>query len=203
MNRAVKLGAIAFVLIAVTVLLYTAASGSIFFVGQQLTPDTVVYTEKDGYAFPFYKDGNASNEKAVKVATIFHSVETGDGDLAPILFQVIPRDGYQVDSLHLELRLLQPPSALLLENPEGDSSPPYDYTRTDLDSSVVLDFPDLDSRASETISLDFWLDMTAIDPATPEQLLLDIAFTIHEGSILKIVRYSGSVTICLEIPSTA
>ena len=198
MNRAVKLGAIAFVLIAVTVLLYTAASGSIFFVDQQLTPDTVVYTEKDGYVFPFYKDGTA-----VKVASVFHSVEPGDGNLAPILFQVIPRDGYQVDSLHLELRPLQPSSALLLENPEGDSSPPYDYTRTDHDSSVVLDFPALESRASETVSLNFWLDLSAIDPATPEQLLLDIALTMHEDSILKIISYNASVTIQLEIPSTA
>ncbi len=198
MNRAVKLGAITLALIAITVLLYTAASGSIFFVDQQLTPDTVVYTERDGYVFPFYKDGTA-----VKVATVFHSVEPGDGNLAPILFQVIPRDGYRVDSLHLELRLLQPPSALLLENPEGDLSPPYDYTRTDLDSSVVLDFPVLDSRASETITLNFWLDLSAIDPSTPEQLLLDIAFAMHEESILKIVRYNASITIQLEVPSIA
>ena len=52
MNRAVKLGVVAFVLIAVTVLLYTAASGSMFFVIQRLTPDTVVYIEKDGYGGP-------------------------------------------------------------------------------------------------------------------------------------------------------
>ena len=197
MNRAVKLGVVAFVLIAVTVLLYTAASGSIFFVNQKLAPDTVVYAEKDGYAFPFYKDGTASDEKAVKMATVFHSLGTVEDNLAPILFQVIPRDGYQIDSLHLELRLLQPPSALLLEDPG------FDYTRTDYDTVIILDFPYLDSRASETVNLNFWLDLSAVAPTTPEQLLLDIAFSMHEDSILKIVKYNTSVTIQLEVPYIA
>jgi hypothetical protein len=197
MSRAVKLGAIALALIAVAVLLYTAASGSIFFVNQELTPDTVVYEEEDGYAFYFYKDGGASDEKAVKMATIFHSVGVGDGNLAPVLFQVIPRDGYEIDSLHLELDMLQPASALLLEDPG------FGYERTDYDSTVVLNFPELDSQPSETVTLNFQLDLAAIEPTIPEQLLLDIDLTMHEGSILKIVRYNASVTIQLEVPSIA
>ena len=197
MSRAVKLGAIALVLIAVTVILYIAASGSIFFVDQELTPDTVVYEEEDGYAFYFYKDGSAGDEKAVKMATIFHSMGTGDGNLASVLFQIIPREGYEIDSLYLELDMLQPASALLLEEPG------FGYERNDGDSTVVLDFPELDSQPSETVTLNFWLDLAAIEPTTPEQLLLDIDLTMHEDSILKIVRYNASVTIQLEVPSIA
>lgn len=196
MNRVVKLSIIKLFLVAIAVLLYAAASGDVFFVNQKLTPDDSVYIEEDGFAFHFYKDGTA-----VKVATAFHSVGAGDGNLAPVLFQMIPRDDYRVDSLRLAIRLLQPTSALLLENPETDSSLPYDYTRTDYDSEVILDFSGLDSQPSETINLDLWLDMAVIDPATPEQLLLDISFTIHEDSILKIVKYSGTITIQLEILS--
>lgn len=79
MSRAVKLWSIAFVIIVIVVLLCVAVSDKVFFVNQQLTPDTVVYTEKDGYAFLFYKDG-----VAVKMATVLHSVGTADGNLVPI-----------------------------------------------------------------------------------------------------------------------
>ncbi len=196
MNRAVKLGVIAFVLVAVTILLYTAASDSIFFVEQKLTPDNVVYDMENGYEFYFYKDGTA-----VKVATIFHNVEQGGGNLAPIIFQILPKDNYRVDSLHLEFKMLQPPSALLLENPEGGPSIPFSYTRTNYDSSVVLDFPDLGSQGSETITLNLWLDLLEIDPITPDKLILDITFSIHEESIFKIVRYNANAAIQLDVPS--
>jgi hypothetical protein len=198
MNRAVKLGAMAFVLIAVTVLLYTAASDSIFFVAQRLTPDNAVYDMENGYEFYFYKDGTA-----VKVVTIFHNVEQGDGNLAPIIFQVLPKDRYEVDSLHLEFKMLQPTSALILENPEGGTSIPFIYTRSDYDSSVVLDFPNLASQGSETVTLNFWLDLLEIEPATPDKLILDITFTMHEESILKIVRYNANIAIQLDVPSTS
>jgi hypothetical protein len=198
MSRAVKLGAIAFVLVAITILLYIAASDSIFFVEQNLTPDNVVYDVEDGYEFHFYKDGTA-----VKAATIFHNVEQGDGNLAPIIFQILPKDKYEVDSLHLEFKMLQPPSALIFENTEGDSSLPFIYTRTDYDSSVVFDFPDLGSQGSETITLNLWLDLLEIDPVTPDKLILDITFSMHEESILKIVRYNANGAIQLEVPSIA
>lgn len=194
-NRFIKLGAIAVALIVVAVVLCAAASGSIFFVNQKLTPDDSVFLEEDGFAFHFYSDS-----KAVKVGTAFHSVGDVEDNLAPILFQMIPHEGYQLDSLRLSIKLLQPASALLLENPETGSLPPYDYTRTDFDNEIVLDFKNLDAQPSETVSLDLWLDMAAIDPATPEQLLLDISFTVHEDSILKIVKYNGSITIQLEVP---
>jgi hypothetical protein len=196
MSRAVKLGAIAFVLIAVTILLYIAASDNIFFVEQNLNADKVVYDVKDGYEFHFYKDGTA-----VKVATIFHNVEQGDGDIAPIILKVLPRDKYKVDSLQLEFKMLEPPSALMFGNPEGDLSLPFSYTRTDYDSSVVFDFPDLGSQGAETITLNFWLDLLEIDPATPDKLILDITYSIHEKSILKIVRYSAHGAIQLKVPS--
>jgi hypothetical protein len=156
-----------------------------------------VYEEDDGYAFHFYKEGIASDEKSVKMATFFHSVEATEEDIAPILFKVIPREGYEFDSLHLEMDLLQPTSALLLEGPG------FDYQRNDYGSTIVLDFLELDLEPSETITLCFRLDLVAVNPMTPEQLLLDIALTMHENSILKIVKYSASITIQLAVPSIA
>jgi len=196
MSRAVKLGAIAFVLITITVLLYTAVSDNIFFVKQKLTPDDAVYNVGNGYEFYFYKDGTA-----VKIATIFHNIDQSDGNLAHIIFQVLPKDNFKVDSLHLEFKMLQPPSALIFENLEGEPSPAFVYTRTDYDSSVVLDFPDLDSQDSETVTLNFWLDLTEIDPVTVDKLVLDITFSMHEESIFKIVGYNANIAIQLDVPS--
>jgi hypothetical protein len=197
MNRYIKLGAIAIVLAAIAVLLYIAVSSSLFFVDQRLIPNDAVYEEDDGYAFHFYKEGIASDEKSVKMATFFHSIGAAEGDIAPVLFKVIPREGYKLDSLHLELNLLQPTSALMLEDPG------FDYQRNDHDSTIVLDFPGLDLEPSETVMLYFWLDLAVVSPTTPEQLLLDIALTMHETSILKIVKYSAGITIQLAVPSIA
>jgi hypothetical protein len=97
--------------------------------------------------------------------------------------------------------MLQPPSALIFENLEGEPSPTFVYTRTDYDSSVVLDFPDLDSQDSETVTLNFWLDLTEIDPVTVDKLVLDITFSMHEESILKIVGYNANIAIQLNVPS--
>jgi len=196
MSWTVKLGVIAAVLVVLTILLYTAVSDNIFFVEQKLTPADVVYDVKNGYEFYFYKDGTT-----VKVATIFHNIEQGSENLAPIIFQLLPKDKYKVDSLHLELKMLQPSSALILENPEGGPSIPFIYTRTNYDSSVVLDFPDLGSQGSGTITLHLWLDLLEIDPTVPDQLILDIAFSMHEESILKIVRYNANAAIQLDISS--
>ncbi len=194
----IKTGAIAFVLVAITILLYIAASDKIFFVEQKLTPDDVVYDVKNGYEFYFYKDGTT-----VKAATIFHNIEQGGGNLARIIFRILPKDNFEVDSLRLEFKMLQPPSALILENPEGDSSLPFIYTRTDYDSSAVLYFPDLGPEGSETVTINFWLDLLEIDPSTPDKLMLDITFSMHEESILKIVRYNAQEAIQLDIPSIA
>jgi len=198
MNRAVKLGAIAFILIVITVLLYTSASDDIFFVKQKLTPDNIVYDIGNGYEFHFYKDGTT-----VKAATIFYNIDQRDGNLAHIMFQVSPKNNFKVGSLHLEFKMLQPPSALIFENPEGEPSPTFVYTRTDYDSSVVFYFPDLDSQDLETITLNFWLDLMEIDPITPDKLILDIIFPMYEGSILKIVGYNANIAIQLDIPSIA
>jgi hypothetical protein len=198
MSRSGKVWAVVLALIAVTALLYIAASDKIFFVNQQLTPDTVVYTERDGFAFPFYKDG-----VAVTVATVYHRVSPEYNDIVPILFELIPRDKYRFDSLHLEFLDLMPALALMLENPEDGSPPAYNYSRSDSGSTVLLDFPGFDSADPATITINFWLDMSVLDPATPDKLTLDIAFTLHEDSILKIVKYSAKIAIQVDIPSAA
>jgi len=178
------------------VLIFAAASDRIFFANQQLTPDTVVYTERDGFAFPFYKDSS----NAVTVATVFHRVDQKQDGKLPVLFEVIPRRRYLLDTMHLELSPVIPPAAMLLENTGGGAPFPYEHRRTDTGSSVILDFPELDEYVPATISFTFWLDTAALDPTTPEKLTLDILFTTHEDSVFKLIKYSGKIAIQIAIP---
>ena len=150
MKRSVKIGLLALVLIASAVLIYTAASDSIFFTTMKLTPDnTVIDLKGGGYELSFYMYGNSEAEKKVKIATIFHDIKKSSDNLAHIIFKIIPEDNLKVDSLHLEFMPLQPTSAFMLENPENGQSNPFIYTRTDHSASVVLVFPNLGLRLRE------------------------------------------------------
>ena len=198
MSRLAKLCLVMLVLIASTILLYAAASDNIFFTTLKLTPDNVVYDVEDGYELYFYKDG-----MTVEVATIFHDIKQSSENLADIIFNILPKEKFKVDSLRLEFKMLQPASALMLDNPESSQSLPFIYTRTDYDSSVALDFPDLASKTSETITINCWLNLLEIDPITKDNLILDISFSVHEESVLKIVKYGAHSAIELDIPFTA
>jgi len=189
MQRVLKWLAISLPLAAVIVLIVLAASGSFFFVNQWLESATAVYIEDDGYAFHFYKDNTA-----VTVVTAFHRVgEVVDGQ-APVLVEIIPHEGYKIDSLYLEISQLQPPQALTLVDSD------YEFERTDYEKAVGFGFPGLGAEPSETLSLGFNLDVASLDAATPEKISLFISVTAHENSVFKLVKYSGSTTIQVEVP---
>lgn len=203
MKRSVKIGLLTLVLTVSAVLIYTATSDSIFFTTMKLASDnTVIDLKGDGYELSFYMYGNAESEKKVKIATIFHDIKKGGNNLAHIILKIIPEDNLKIDSLHLEFMTLQPTSAFMLENPEGGQSNPFIYTRTDHNTSVVLDFLKLNAEASETITINSWVDLSEIDTTTEDKLLVT-SFSIHEESVFKIVKYESSSAINLDIPSTA
>jgi hypothetical protein len=202
LKRSVKIGLIALVLTISAALIYTSASDNIFFTTMRLAPDNIVTDLKgEGYELSFYMYGNADSEKKVKIATVFHDIKKSGEDLAHIIFKIIPEDNFKVDSLQLEFMMLQPTSALILENPESGQSNPFIYTRTDHNTSVALDFPELDAETSETITIDSWLDLSEMDTITEDKLLF-ISFSIHEESVFKIVKYEANSVLNLDIPFT-
>jgi hypothetical protein len=195
MSRKLKLGSIALIVVAVAALLFIAASDRIYFLKTDLRSDDSVTHVESGYELYFHKD-----RTDLVVATAFHNVAPRQGNLTPIIFIMSPHDGYQIDSLRLEFEMFQPTSALKFDNPETGSSIPYDYTRTDYASWVVLDIPDLGAQGSENVSLIFWMDTPEIDPDFLEDLTLGIRFDMHEESLLKIATYSTDVAVNLDFP---
>jgi hypothetical protein len=199
MNWAVKLGVIAVVLVAITILLYAAVSDSIFFNVHQLTSDDVVHDEGNGYALPFFKNG-----KAIEVAALPYDISKTGSDSATITFQISHKIDYKMDSLNLRFKMLQPPSALVLENTENYSPPPLIYIPVDDNSSIVFDFSDpegTEGSVFRTFNLNFSLNLLEIDPLFTDQLILDINFAMHEESIFRILQYTGQIAVQLDISS--
>ena len=200
MSRSVKIRLIVIVLIALTMLSFFAASDNIFFTMMRLKPDNAVRDlQGEGYELSFYMYGNTDSKNKVKIATVFHDVKKSGENLVHIIIKIIPEDHLKVDTLNLEFMMLQPTSALTLENPESGQSITYSYTRTDNNSSVELDFPNLDAKTSETITIDFWLDLLEIDTTTEDKLLVT-SFSIYEESVFKIVKYYANSAIEVDIP---
>ncbi|MCK5577679.1 MAG: hypothetical protein KAI14_05115 [Dehalococcoidales bacterium] len=204
MSQRVKLGIIAVVLITIAVLSYVAVADNMFFVEQQLARNDSVLIEDERYNLHFFKDGNADHENAIEVANISYNIYRDNGNTASITFQLSHKIAYKVDSLSLRFKMLQPPSALTLEDPEGYSSPPLIYTPADDDTSVIFNFSDPEGTMGSlygTINLDFSLNLQEIDPLFTDKLILDIAFSMHEGSIFKIVEQTARVAVQLDIAS--
>lgn len=201
MNRSIILGFIALAVVIVAILSYIAISDSIFYYTVDLKTDSYVTELNKGYEQYFFGYGNSDSERSFKIATVFYDIEQSDGDLAHVMVRLSSIDKFKIDTLRLEARMIIPSSALLLENPQNGQRPPFDYERTDSDISVVLDFPNLDyDEGSETIDINFWLDLALLEPSLKECLTLDILFSLHQESIFKIARHSAHTNIGLSIP---
>lgn len=178
------------------VLVYTAVSDRIFYFNQQLTPDTVVYVEGDGFSFPFYYYSNTAT-----AVSIFHRLGQVENGLVPVQIEVRPKDRFLVQKMQLEISPIEPSTALVLEN--GSSRIEYEYQRTDIGTSVILDFPELDRYDPAAISFTLWLDMTALDASTPDKLTMEISLTVYENSIFKLVKYDGWTAVQIDISSAS
>ena len=200
MNRSLIRGFIALVVVIVATLSYIAISDSIFFYTVDLKANSYVHKLDEGYDLYFYAYGDADSERSFKIATVFHDIKQSDGDMAHVIVRLSSIDKFRIDSLRLEVKMLNPASALILENPQNGQGLPYDYQRTDYDISVVLDFPNLDSESSESIDIDFWLDLALIEPGLKDNMTLDITFSMHQESIFKIARHNAHSAFELNIP---
>lgn len=199
MSKSLKISLITMALIAPAILSFFAASDNTFFTTMEIKPDSSVTDLKGGaYELSFYMYGNADSERQVKIATLFYKVERSGENFDHIILEIIPEDYLKVDTLNLEFMMFQPTSALTLENPEDGQSIPYSYTRTDNNSSVKFDFQNLDTKTSEAITTDFWIDLLNVD--STEDKVLAISFSLYEGSVFKIVKYYANSAIDLDIP---
>jgi hypothetical protein len=198
MSLTLKLGVIITLIVAVTILIYTAVSDNVFFFTQQLKHDDVVYDEGDRYSLHFYKDG-----KEVEVAEISYAINKTSSNLATITFQISHKINYEMDSLSLKFKMIKPPSALVLENIENYSPTPLISTPTDDNTCVIFNFSDpkgSEGSLFETFYLDFLLDLSEIDPMFTDKLILDTSFSMHEQSIFKILKYTDQIAVQLIIP---
>ena len=82
----------------------------------------------------------------------------------------------------------------------ANSNPAISNCKFDNNTSVVLDFPNLGTDASETVTINSWLDLTEIDAT--EDIGLVTSFSIYEESVFKVVKYESISAINLNIPST-
>lgn len=203
MSKSVKLSLIAIALVALSMLAFFAYSDNVFFATMKIKPDNSVTDLKgEGYELSFYMHGNAESDHQVKIATLFHNVEKSGENLAHIILRIIPEENLIIDTLNLEFMMLQPTSALTIENPDSGQSTSYVYTRTDNDSSVEFDFPDLGTKASESITIDFWVDLLEIN-TTSENNLLVTSFSAYEESVFKMVKFYANTAIEVNIPFIA
>ena len=198
MSLTVKLGVIITLVVAVTILIYTAVSDNVFFITQQLKHDDTVYDEGDRYTLHFFKDG-----KAINVAELSYAINKTSSNLATITFQISYKINYNMDSLSLRFKMLKPPSSLLLENTENYSPPPLINVPAHDNSSVIFNFLDLEGSEGsvfETFYTTFSLDLSEIDPTFTDKLILDISFSMHEQSIFKILKYTNQIAVQLYLP---
>ena len=201
MKQPLKIGVLVSAIVISVTLIFIAFSDHVFLTAMQLKSDAAVTDlEGEGYELAFYMYGNSQSERKVKLATVFHNVEKVGNDLTHITIKLIPEDHMKVDSLNLEFMMLYPTSAFMLENPVTGQSNPYLITRTDHNTSVTLDFVKIDAEASETITVDSWLDIAILENVAEDKLLV-VSFSLYEESIFKAVQYKANTALNLHIPS--
>ncbi|MDD4874677.1 MAG: hypothetical protein PHE15_06890 [Dehalococcoidales bacterium] len=179
----------------VLALLFIALSDKVFFFTQQLKAESTVYIAGDGYEYYFYNIG--SDKKAV---TVYYDIEKGSEDLIHIILKLTPKIHTQIDSLFLGFENLLPSSALLLEDPSGDSTIPYSYHVTYSESVVTIDFSDFDTVTNEAIELQLWVDTTSLSSEFSGLFVMSFSMYSHEDSVFKIWRYHGQSAVQLNIP---
>jgi len=146
-----------------------------------------------------YKSSYDSEYK-IEVATLFVYTEQVSDELVHVTIKIAPEEDYKLDSLNLEIGIILPVSAVILGDPQSGQPADFDYVRTDDIASVKLDFPGMDFKTGEAISVDFWLDLPEMEPNIKDSLTMDTSFSIHALSVFKIVRLEADSTVKLIVP---
>ncbi len=201
-SRRVKTVFAAFVIIIAVVFVFMAASGSVFFgTAKAFYDDTIEDSGARIEGMSFYKYWSSyDNEYKRRLATLYLDEENITDDLVHVTINIFPQEKYRLDSFNLEIGIILPVSAVILDNPQDGTPPAFDYERTDRNAYVDLDFSGMEFRDGKAASVDFWLDLSEVEPNIRQGTNINVSFSLHELSVFKILKYEADMVIELDLP---
>ena len=194
MSSKVGLAAVAAGILVVLVLAFVFVSETALPFTDHLRQDALA---GDGeHTVRFFQD-----EEEDKVASVYVRHGQAGEDLYRMMVEVWHRPPTVLDSLSLKFNAVRPASALWLETPEGYPWPPFELGpgRDDVTGGVVFNIPDLEFQGIGTVRLVFYLRTDVLTPAPPEELRLDVAFSMHGDGLPRLTKQEGETTIPLEL----
>ena len=177
--------------------MYVAASEHIFF-----STARVLYegTAEDEEELSFYAYWSSyDSEYKLELATLFLYMYTADDNLVHVTLRIDPQEDYRLNSLTLEIGMILPVSAVILGDPQSEQPPDFDYVRTDRNGYVDLDFSAMDFKPGEAVNVDFWLDLSEVEPNIRQGTNLNVSFSLHESSVFKVLKYEADTLIDLAL----
>ena len=194
MRSKVGLAAVAAGVLFVLVLAFAFVSETVLPFTDHLRQDALA---GDGeHTVRFFQD-----DEEDKVASVYVRHGRAEEYLYRMIVEVWHRENTILDSLSLKFNTVRPASALWLETPEGYPWPPFELGpgRDDVTGGVVVNIPDLEFQGIGTVRLVFYLRTDVLTPAPPEELRLDVAFSMHKDGLPKLTKQEGETTILLEL----
>ena len=198
MNGKVGLAAVAAGILAVMALAFVFGSETVLPFTDHLRQDALAGNGE--HTVRFFQD-----EEEEIVASVHVRHEEVKEDLYRMMVEVGHRGKTILDSLSLKFNSVRPASALWLETPEGYPWPPLEYHaalgpgRTAGTGGVIVNIPDLGFQGRGTIRLVFYLRTDVLSPAPPEELRLDVAFSMHRDGLPNLRKQKGEATIPLKL----
>ena len=193
-SKRVGRAAVAVGILVVLALAFVLFSEAVMPFTDRLSQDAVA---GDGeHTVSFFQD-----EEVDKVASVYVRHEQSGDYLYRIMVEVWHEGKTVLDSLSLKFNAVRPASALWLETPEGYPWPPLELGqgRNGVTGGVVLNIRDLEFQGRGTVTLVFYLRTDLLIPAPPEELMLDVAFSMHRDGLPKLTKQEGETTILLEL----
>ena len=198
MSSRIGLAAVVAGILLVVVVAFVFVSETVLPFTDHLSQDALV---GDGeYTARFFQD-----EEEEKVASVHVRHGQAGWDLYRMMVEVWHGEKTVLDSLSVKFDRVRPARALRLETPSGYPWPPFEYRstlgpgRSDVTGGVMVNIPDLEFQGRGTVRLVFYLRTDVLIPAPPEELRLDVAFSMHRDGLPKLTKQKGETTILLEL----
>ena len=198
MSSKVGLAAVAAGILSVLVLAFVFVSETVLPFTEHLRQDALA---GDGeHTVSFFQ-----GEDEDKIASVHVRHGQAEEDLYRMVVEVWHGETTVLDSLSLKFDTLRPARALRLETPSGYPWPSLEYRstigpgRNDVTGGVIVNIPDLEFQGTGAVRLVFYLRTDLVIPAPPEQLSLDVAFSMHSDGLPKLTKQEGEAAILLEL----
>ncbi|MFA5628962.1 MAG: hypothetical protein WC958_01665 [Dehalococcoidales bacterium] len=194
MKRAWKLVSLIIAGYVLLVLLFLAASSSVFFHTQKLKADSTVYINQETDRFEYYFHIH-NNDKSIIID--FDSEKIAD-NLSHITVNIHPKDNHRISSLRMNFENINPGEAFLYDDPADNYVNLFNREVTYRDDGVAINYPDLSSNFNQVIKLEYWIDTSELDLSN-EKIVMSFSMYMHENSLLKIWRYYGLSGVQLDV----